>query len=837
MLVFTLLDPHGNPVGTPETVTVNGNGLYTTPTGFTLPTDGTAVAGVYQWNVGFVSGHASNSDVTLDNDPTERVTVNPASPTVKTTADPSGTIPLNSTSVTLTDTATLEGGYFPGGSITFTLDFNGAPVQGFPVVETVSGNGDYHASFTLPTTGAVTGAYTWYVHYSGDANNIAADDQRDIHEQVTIDPATPTLFTIASPAITLGTTAPTLSDTAVLSGGFHPTGTLVFTLTGPGVFSFTTDVTVNGNGTYTASTPLPTAGLVAGTYTWRVHYTGDHNNNPADDEGAPIEQTVVDPAAPSVVTTADPTGTIQLGSTPPRLTDSAVLSGGYFPAGGILSFKLFFNDGSTLTDVYSTNVTVNGNGTYTTSQGDNPGGFILPTTGLVAGTYGWFVGYSGDDNNIAADDQGGPAEQVVVIPASPTLTTTPNPTSVTLGATAETLTDAAVLAGGFNPTGTITFTLLLGSTLLDTEMVAVNGNGTYPTPTGFLLPAGAAAGTYQWNAVYGGDSNNSTVSDVNNVNEQVTVGTVADLALVKQVSPGLFLQGSDVTYTFILHNNGPSAATNVTVTDPFPAGLTVVGPNTPSQGIFDAASGVWTVGTLDPGVTATLTVTARIDVLGPITNTAHAGTDTFDPDLSNNTGSVTITGQMPPGDISKRFFLAGGAITDTINLAALSLASVPLPVAAATPTTVPDVARQLAPIVTTALPKAAAMSAATTTVAPAAVATSNPAVAIPVAATGPGLLVGGGGGTPDTTTDTGDIGPKPLPTGSTRMQSEPGEFSALDQCLAAWGRDAAMGDEGPVRWWLDDPMSDPDMVLLLPDGMWDAPVRGELALCAIGALL
>src|SRR5262249_48611109 len=58
----------------------------------------------------------------------------------------------------------------------------------------------------------------------------------------------------------------------------------------------------------------------------------------------------------------------------------------------------------------------------------------------------------------------------------------------------------------------------------------------------------------------------------------------AELVLGKQVSPAEQMQGFNVTYTFILHNNGPSAATGVTVTDPFPAGLTIVGPDTASQG-------------------------------------------------------------------------------------------------------------------------------------------------------------------------------------------------------------------------------------------------------------
>ena len=53
-----------------------------------------------------------------------------------------------------------------------------------------------------------------------------------------------------------------------------------------------------------------------------------------------------------------------------------------------------------------------------------------------------------------------------------------------------TLNDTATLAGGFNPTGTITFTLFHngGTTPVDTETVTVNGNGTYTTPTGFTLP-------------------------------------------------------------------------------------------------------------------------------------------------------------------------------------------------------------------------------------------------------------------------------------------------------------------------------------------------------------
>src|SRR5262249_40162187 len=226
------------------------------------------------------------------------------------------------------------------------------------------------------------------------------------------------------------------------------------------------------------------------------------------------------------------------------------------------------------------------------------------------------------------------------------ITTTPNRTTVTQGATAVTLTDTADLEGGDHPTDSIIFTLFHdgGGAPVFTQTVKVSGNGTYTTPPGFTLPTrGTATGTYQRDASYSVAGNNNAASDTNNANEQVSVMQVADLALSKQVSPTQQMEGFDVTYTFILHNNGPSPATNATVTDPFP-GVTVVGPNTPSQGTFDPSTGVWSVGTLAPGASAILTVTARVDVLGPITSTAQVSADQSAPDPPNHTGDPSLIG-------------------------------------------------------------------------------------------------------------------------------------------------------------------------------------------------
>src|SRR5207248_2899958 len=110
------------------------------------------------------------------------------------------------------------------------------------------------------------------------------------------------------------------------------------------------------------------------------------------------------------------------------------------------------------------------------------------------------------------------------------INTIPNLTTVTLGTSSVTLNDTAVLARNNDAKGTITFTLYLGSTLVDTETISVSGNGTYTTPTGYTLPVSSTVtGTYQWNATYNGDTNNSTASDLGAPNEQVVVSPASPM--------------------------------------------------------------------------------------------------------------------------------------------------------------------------------------------------------------------------------------------------------------------------------------------------------------------
>jgi HYDIN/CFA65/VesB-like, Ig-like domain len=93
--------------------------------------------------------------------------------------------------------------------------------------------------------------------------------------------ASPAIATHASPPA--GLVGTKLMDTATLSGGSSPTGTITFTLSpfscigAPPVDTET--VTVNGSGTYT--TPVGYTPTQAHTYYWTASYSGDTNNNPA----------------------------------------------------------------------------------------------------------------------------------------------------------------------------------------------------------------------------------------------------------------------------------------------------------------------------------------------------------------------------------------------------------------------------------------------------------------------------------------------------------------------------------------------------------------------------
>jgi hypothetical protein len=367
------------------------------------------------------------------------------------------------------------------------------------------------------------GTYSFQATYSGDTNY---NSVTALCEPFTVGNAPPSIT--STPNVTtvdLGaSTPPVLNDTATLSGGTNPTGTIDFQLvdtTTNTVVVATTPVAVSGDGTYSIPTgyTLPSSGA-AGNYQWNVAYSGDTNNAGTSDLNDPAEQVTVYKAVPTISSTPNVT-TVNLGaSTPPVLTDTVTLAGGYDPAGSI-TFTLLDTATHTTVDTEAVN-NVSGNGSYTT-----PTGYTLPT-GLippVPGLYQWEVSYSGDPDNVLTSDVGDPAEQVSVNGANPSLSSTPSATTYTLGTSTGLLKDTVTISNGYNPQGTLTFTLVYNGNTVDTETINnVSGNGNYTTPTGYTVPTtGTVTGTYQWNVQYSGDTNNASAQEANNANEQVVV--------------------------------------------------------------------------------------------------------------------------------------------------------------------------------------------------------------------------------------------------------------------------------------------------------------------------
>jgi uncharacterized repeat protein (TIGR01451 family) len=128
--------------------------------------------------------------------------------------------------------------------------------------------------------------------------------------------------------------------------------------------------------------------------------------------------------------------------------------------------------------------------------------------------------------------------------------------------------------------------------------------------------------------------NNHNASEDDQASATVTAQS-ADLSLTKTVDNPSSSVGQNVTFTITASNAGPNAATNVSVKDSLPAGLTYVSDD--GGGAYNSASGVWTIGTVNALSSATLHITATVAMTGTITNTAEiAASDVFDPDSTPN---------------------------------------------------------------------------------------------------------------------------------------------------------------------------------------------------------
>ncbi len=142
------------------------------------------------------------------------------------------------------------------------------------------------------------------------------------------------------------------------------------------------------------------------------------------------------------------------------------------------------------------------------------------------------------------------------------------------------------------------------------------------------------------------------------------IPAAADLSVTATATPDPVIVTSNVTYTIVVANHGPSTATGITLADTLPTGATLVSSNV-SQGNISAIGGVvtWTIGTLAKDATATATLVARPTVVGTATNFCAAFAVETDPNTANNTATTTTTVNSVSADLLLAMFATPSPLT------------------------------------------------------------------------------------------------------------------------------------------------------------------------------
>ncbi|MGN8551424.1 UNVERIFIED_CONTAM: GEVED domain-containing protein [Microbacterium sp. SLM126] len=174
----------------------------------------------------------------------------------------------------------------------------------------------------------------------------------------------------------------------------------------------------------------------------------------------------------------------------------------------------------------------------------------------------------------------------------------------------------------------------------------------------WTVPAGTTPGnTYaRFRAAYGTVVGPTGREDSGEVEDyRVAIAPAADLAVTKTDGRTLYGAGTSTVYTVTVTNNGPSAVTGATVSDPLPSGITTSSwtCSTTAGGSCGASSGTGAISStvnLPVNGVATYTITMPIpaDRSGDLTNTFTATTPVgvVDPTPANN--SATDIDQPQP---------------------------------------------------------------------------------------------------------------------------------------------------------------------------------------------
>lgn len=135
-------------------------------------------------------------------------------------------------------------------------------------------------------------------------------------------------------------------------------------------------------------------------------------------------------------------------------------------------------------------------------------------------------------------------------------------------------------------------------------------------------------------------------SALNNIDVSTAFATlevlpILDLAVSKMVDDLNPDVNGSVTFTILVENLGSAIATDVVVEEFLPSGYNYIAHNT-ATGTFDNASGLWLVGDMAAGSSATLEITVDFNIPGDFINVVNVYSNNIlpDVDLENNTAQA-----------------------------------------------------------------------------------------------------------------------------------------------------------------------------------------------------
>jgi hypothetical protein len=488
---------------------------------------------------------------------------------------------------------TSPGGDPTAGTVTFSV-FDGANVVGSPVTVTVGGsivNGTYPLA-----AGLAAGTYQIQAAYDGSPNYLKSTSAKESFVVGKL----PTTTTAGGPVVTtfdtvdrkIDLTATVANKSAVVAGG-----SVTFTVLN-GTVTIGSPVTVPlVDAAATAAYTLP-GNTPAGDYSLRADYTGSGNFSPSQ---SALQLVRVSKAGTTIA--VDPIG-VSFSTTPTTATATAKVVS---PSGVVTSGSVTFTilDGST---VVGSPVTV------TVTSGSATGQVNVPAA-LTVGSYTIRGEYSGTTNLLGSID----TDALVVSQASTTITAESK--SVTFSTLSQPVTLSAVLtspAGTVN-NGTVTFSVLDGTTVVGSSITVGVAKGSASGV--YSLPAGLTAGTYTIRAEYGGFADLSPATDVSQLLTVNKAGTLVD--------PG------SVSVSFSKSDSSTVVTAKITGADGIVSSGQVtfrlfngtVGIGSPISVAVE--NGTASGNLIVPGGTAAGNYVLRAEFLGTVNLAPSIGTDTF----------------------------------------------------------------------------------------------------------------------------------------------------------------------------------------------------------------